>query len=73
MTVPPTARFLRGMLAVHAGAGEADERAVFARSHPIGFSPRCSPGLQLQSLWRIPTAAVVAYSCNPCGESLLRL
>ena len=32
-------------------------------------------GLQLRSLWRIPTAAVVrAYSCDhPYGESLLQL
>ena len=36
-----------------------------------------SHGLQLQSLWRIPAAAVsqhdMAYSCSPCGESLLQL
>ena len=35
-------------------------------------------GLQLQSLWRIPTAAVghrqvTACSCDPYGESLLQL
>ena len=32
--------------------------------------------MQLQSLWGIPTAAVgdvMAYSCNPYGESLLQL
>ena len=35
-----------------------------------------SYGLQLQPLWRIPAAAVgdvMAYSCNPCGKSLLQL
>ena len=36
-----------------------------------------SRGLQLPSLWRIPTAAVsqrvTAYSCDPYGESLLQL
>ena len=38
-------------------------------------------GLQLQSLWRTPTAAVrhdcrrrgTAYSCSPCGALLLQL
>ena len=41
---------------------------------------KVSHGLQLQSLWRIPTAAVsymrqqvMGYSCNPYRESLLQL
>ena len=32
----------------------------------------CVTALQLQSLWRIPTAGT-AYSCNPCGECLPQL
>ena len=47
-------------------------------------NPNCSckqlqvMALHLQSLWRIPTAAVSSCrswpcSCNPCGESLLQL
>ena len=35
-------------------------------------NPYCSCGLQPQSLWRIPTAAV-GYSRSPYGEYLLQL
>ena len=49
-----------------------------ARQAPREPDPPVSRGLQLQSLWRIPTAAVshrqvIAYSCNPYGESLPQL
>ena len=36
-------------------------------------NPYCSGhGLQLQSLWRTPAVAVMAYSCNPYGEPQLQ-
>ena len=55
-----------------APAAEEDDDA--GEAWPCWLTAAAPYGLQLQSIWRIPAAAVsVAYSCSPCGESLLRL
>ena len=40
---------------------------------PMENPYRRATGLQLRSLWRIPTAEPLAYSCDPYGESLPQL
>ena len=58
-------------------AGEMPTAALIPMENPYCSCMPTRHGLQLQPLWRTPTAAVrqhdMAYSCNPCGEPLLQL